>query len=176
MSHYQLGYTWPFLATPPNRPLLPADLGDYIMYRQLLYVDSSWSSCLCTSMWRGPQKYVTNEFIPTSPAVSHMSGSSDLDSFRDGLLVNVQLLLREVLPPGCVQYCTQHSCLIAVKLFSIRLVSVHVVHPYSCIDTTAFWKKLCFILSVRSDFQISMIIPRIYLQLIITKKSIYLLT
>ena len=33
---------------------------------------------------------------------------------------------------------------------SIRLVSVHVVHP--CIDMTAAWKKLCFILSVRSDF------------------------
>ncbi len=31
-------------------------------------------------------------------------------------------------------------------------VSVHVVHLYSSIDTTAAWKKLCFILSVRSDF------------------------
>ena len=36
--------------------------------------------------------------------------------------------------------------------FSSRLVSVQVVHPYSSIDTTAGWKKLCFILSVRSDF------------------------
>ena len=33
-----------------------------------------------------------------------------------------------------------------------RLVSVHVVHPYSSIDTTAAWKKLRFILSVKSDF------------------------
>ena len=33
-----------------------------------------------------------------------------------------------------------------------RLVSVQVVHPYSSIDTTAAWKKLRFILSVRSDF------------------------
>ena len=31
-------------------------------------------------------------------------------------------------------------------------VSVQVVHPYSSIDTTASWKKLRFILSVRSDF------------------------
>ena len=31
-------------------------------------------------------------------------------------------------------------------------VSVHVVHPYSSIDSTATWKKLCFTLSVRSDF------------------------
>ena len=38
------------------------------------------------------------------------------------------------------------------SFFSSRLVSVHVVHPYSSIDTTAAWKKLHFILSVRSDF------------------------
>ena len=36
--------------------------------------------------------------------------------------------------------------------FSNRLVSVQVVHPYSSIDTTATWKKLRFILSVRFDF------------------------
>ena len=45
---------------------------------------------------------------------------------------------------------------ILVKLpssfFSSRLVSVYVVNPYSSIDTTAAWKKLRFILSVRSDF------------------------
>ena len=39
--------------------------------------------------------------------------------------------------------------------FSIRLVSVHVVHPYSSINTTADWKKLRFILSVRSDFHMT---------------------
>ena len=51
---------------------------------ELLYVGSSWSSCLCSSMWRGPQEYVTHEFVPTSPAVSYMSGLSNLDNFRDG--------------------------------------------------------------------------------------------
>ena len=44
---------------------------------------------------------------------------------------------------------------ILVKLpssfLSSRFVSVQVVHPYSSIDTTATWKKLRFILSVRSD-------------------------
>ena len=45
------------------------------------------------------------------------------------------------------------SCRQAV--FSSRLVSVHVVHPYSSIDTTAAWKKLRFILSVRSDFHMT---------------------
>ena len=38
------------------------------------------------------------------------------------------------------------------SFFSSRLVGVQVVHPYSSIDTTAAWKKLRFILSVRSDF------------------------
>ena len=37
----------------------------------------------------------------------------------------------------------------------MRLVSVYVVHPYSSIDTTAAWKKLRFILSVRSDFHMT---------------------
>ena len=51
---------------------------------ELLYVGSSWSSCLCSSMWRGPLEYITYELAPTSPAVSRMSGSSNFDSFRDG--------------------------------------------------------------------------------------------
>ena len=67
----------------------------------------------------------------------------------------VQLLLCGLLPPGFVQYCSQHSCVLAVKLFSIRLVSVHVVHPYCSIDTIAAWKKLRFILSVRFDFHMT---------------------
>ena len=66
---------------------------------ELLYVGSSRSSCLCSSMWRGPQEYVTYEFVLTSPVVSLMSGSSNIDSFRDGCLVALQLLLCGVLPP-----------------------------------------------------------------------------
>ena len=42
--------------------------------------------------------------------------------------------------------------LLPSSFFSSRLVSVQVVHPYSTIDTTYAWKKLRFILSVRSDF------------------------
>ncbi len=40
------------------------------------------------------------------------------------------------------------------SFFSICFVSIHVVHPYSSIDTTTAWKKLRFILSVWSDFHI----------------------
>ena len=61
-----------------------------------------------------------------------------------------------VLAPGLVQYFSRHSCVITAKIFfSIRLVSVHVVHPYSSIDTTAIWKKTHFILSVRSNFHVT---------------------
>ena len=37
----------------------------------------------------------------------------------------------------------------------MRLDGVYVVHPYNSIDTTAAWKKMRFILSVRYDFHIT---------------------
>ena len=106
-------------------------------------------------MWRGPHKYITYEFVLTSPAVTCMSGSSNFDSFCDGWWVAVQLLLCGVLPPGFVQYCSQDSCVVPSSFFSIRLFSIHEVYPYSSIDTTAAWKKLRFILSVRSNFHMT---------------------
>ena len=85
---------------------------------RLLYVGSSWSSCLCTSMWRDPQEYLTYELVPTSPAVSCISGLSNFDSFRDGWSVAIQLLICEMLSPKTFfQYCLHHSCVVAVKLF-----------------------------------------------------------
>ena len=66
---------------------------------------------------KGPQEYITHKLVPTSPTVSRMSGSSNFDSFRDGLWVAVYLLLCGVLPPGLVQYYSQHSYVVAVKLF-----------------------------------------------------------
>ena len=51
---------------------------------ELLYVYSTWSSRFCSAIWGGPLEYITYELIPASPAVSCMSGSSNLDSFRDG--------------------------------------------------------------------------------------------
>ena len=53
------------------------------IYTELLYVGLSWSPCLCLTIWRDPQEYITYELIPTSPAVSHMSGLSNFDSFSD---------------------------------------------------------------------------------------------
>ena len=51
---------------------------------ELLYVGLSWTSCLCSPMWKGPQEYITYELVPTSPTVSCVSGTSNFDSFRDG--------------------------------------------------------------------------------------------
>ncbi len=60
-----------------------------------------------------------------------MSGSSNLDSFRDGWKVAVQLLLCRVLPPRPAEYGLQHSCVIAVKLFQYR--------SNRCLEKTAFY-------------------------------------
>ena len=68
-------------------------------------------------MRRGPQEYITYELVPTSPAVSCMSSSSNFDNFPGEWKVAEQLLVCGVLPPGFVQYCSQHSCEDAVKLF-----------------------------------------------------------
>ena len=71
---------------------------------QLLYVSSSWSSCFCTAICGGLQEYITYELVLASPAVSRVSGSSNLYSFRDEEQVSVQLVSRGVLSPGLVQY------------------------------------------------------------------------
>ena len=95
--------------------------------------------CLCSSMWRGPQEYITYEFVFTSPAVSRKSGSSRV------------FVIGGRWPYSC---CSVGCCLqglfntarrILVQLpssfFSLRLVSVYVVHPYISIETTAAWKN-----------------------------------
>ena len=51
---------------------------------ELLDVCLRRTSCLCSSLWRGPQTCITYELVPTSPAVSRMYGSSNFDSFCDG--------------------------------------------------------------------------------------------
>ena len=93
---------------------------------ELLYIGSCWSSCLYSSMWWGPLEYVTYEFVLASPTVSCISGSSDLDSFCDGWLVGVQLLFCGVLPPGLNQYCSQHSCVIAIYIYIYIRIYIYI--------------------------------------------------
>ena len=80
----------------PLLPLLPIVHRFWQVFRatsriltELLYVCSSWSSCFCSAICGGPLEYISYELVPTSPAVSCMSGSSNLDSFRDGRQVAV---------------------------------------------------------------------------------------
>ena len=87
MSHNQRESPRPFPAILLYLPLLLVDLQATSCFgTELLYVSSSWSSCLYSSMCMSPQEYVTFEFVPTSPAVSRMFGSSNLDGFRDGVV------------------------------------------------------------------------------------------
>ena len=65
-------------------------------------------------MCGGPSEHITYKFVPASPAVPCMSGSSNLNSFRDRGQVAVSLVPCGVLPPGLVKDCSQHSCVIAV--------------------------------------------------------------
>ena len=53
---------------------------------ELLYIGSHWLSYLCSSMQRGPQEYIAYDFILSSPAVFHMAGLSNLDSFHESEL------------------------------------------------------------------------------------------
>ena len=76
---------------------------------ELLYTGSCQLSCLCSSMWRGPRKYVAYEFVLTSPAVFCMSSLSNLDSFCDGWQMVVQLLF--------VECCLQDLFSIAHSIF-----------------------------------------------------------
>ena len=72
ISHCQHRSSWPSLATSLYCPLLPGGLPGYILIStELLYIGSSRLSCLCLSLWRGPQEYITYKFILISPAVSH---------------------------------------------------------------------------------------------------------
>ena len=45
---------------------------------------SCWSSCFCTAICGGPPEYIAYELVLASTAVSDVSGSSNLYSFRDG--------------------------------------------------------------------------------------------
>ena len=143
MSRYQYGYPWPSLAILPIVHYIWQVLrATFRIGTELLYVGSSFSSCLCSAMWKGPQGYITYELVPTSPTVSRMPGSSNFDSFRDIVVGDrTAAALCGTARWTCSLMLAVFLCSCRQAFFSIRLVSVHVVHPYSSIDTTAAWKK-----------------------------------
>ena len=64
-------------------PSLLAGLPGYILY---------WHRAAVDRFFAPPREYIAYEFILTSPAVSWMSGSCNLDGFHDGWLVAAHLL------------------------------------------------------------------------------------
>ena len=82
---------------------------------------SSWTSCLCSSMWRGSREYITYELVPTTPAVSRMSVSTNFDSFRRW-------------PYSCcfVGCCLQDVFNIACSIFFFFVIAFKLfLHPFS---------------------------------------------
>ena len=134
-------------------PLLPTVLLDYILclYRDVADVHVGWPTltCPCEGVHRRTSLMSSSLLLQQCPTC----------------LVH---LIRMVLEMGsrwpyswCFVVCCfqdlfniAHSILVQFpsSFFSICLVSVHMVHPYSRIDITASWKKLCFILLDKSNF------------------------
>ena len=81
--------------------------------RPFFIIVLTWSASLWL-VWKLAHSF---QLVIPSLALSRMSGSSIFESVLDWWKMVAQLLLCGVLPPGIVQYCLQHSCVISVKLF-----------------------------------------------------------
>ena len=144
---YQHGYSWPSLSIHPYRLLLLADPQGYIPYR--------YRAAVCRIE------------LVIQPLLISVKGVH-----RGTFLMNLSLLLQDC--PACLvrlilivsvmggriaaalwgSVSWTYSILLAAFLCNYLIV-IHVVHPYSSIDTIAPWKKLRLILSVRSDFHMT---------------------
>ena len=156
MSRYQHGYSWLSLATPPYRPLFSADPQGYILYRHRAAVCRFELDVLLLLV-----------HVKESTGVHHMSSSLLLQLCPACLVrrILIVFVMSSRWPYSCcfVGCCLQELFNIARNIlvqlpssfFSIRLVSVYVAHLYGSIDMIAAWKKLRFILSVRSDFHMT---------------------
>ena len=83
---------------------------------EMVYICSSWSSYLSSSMWRGPQEDISYDPVLSSTAVPCMSASSNFDRFCDESQMAVDLLFSGMLPQ-VLQYSLLYYCAIAVKRF-----------------------------------------------------------
>ena len=157
MSCHQHGSPWPSPTTPLSRPSLSIGFQSY--------PPVSVKSCCMKVLARRPAFCRPCEEV-----------------HRNTSLMSSSLILQQC--PACVVLLTwavfvmgikwpYSSCFVGCYLqdsfniarsnlvqlpssfFSMCLISVHAVHPYSSIDTTAAWKKLRFILLVRSDFHMT---------------------
>ena len=150
-------FPWASPASRPYHPSLSVSLPCYILYQYRDVVDRFEQdrptlARQCEGFHRHSSLISSSLF---TPAVSCMSYSSNLDVFWDSWSVSAQCCFVRC----CLQvlFDTVRSILVQLpsSFLSIRLVSVHVEHPYSRIDTNAAWKKLRLILSDSSDFHLN---------------------
>ena len=108
-------------------PLLLVGPPNYIQYLHRADVSSCWLADTSMSMCRGPLKNVAYEFVFASSAVSCIF----FLSYLDGFFLDVEC---------CFQNLFKTVCSILVNLpfnvFSMRFISVHLVHPYNSCSTT----------------------------------------
>ena len=157
MSRCRPGSPWSSLATRFYHPLLLWGLRGYNLYRHRAVVYCVLTgrpafACRCEGGHRSISLMSSSLFL--LQCLAYLVRLT-WKVFVMGVRWLYSCFFCEMLPTGLVQFCLHHSCVIACKLFSIGLVTVHEVHPYSSIRTTAAWKKLRFILSVWSDFQMT---------------------
>ena len=93
MSCRQHGYPWSSLATSPYHSSPPAGLQGYILCPHIVAVCKFVLVVLLLHihMWV-PQEYIAYELVLASPAVSRVSGSSNLYSFRYGGGASVRIV------------------------------------------------------------------------------------
>ena len=108
ISLYQHGYPWPSLTTPPYRPLLLSGLQGYIPYRLRAVAYKFELARPCEGVHRSTSL--------TSPSLLLQECLA--------CLVYLILIVSRWVVGGCtaaafwgVQYCSQHSCVVTVKLF-----------------------------------------------------------
>ena len=153
-SHWLHRFPWLSLAIHPYHLLLPAGLPDNILCPYRAVVSKFW---LVIQHWHIHVKgFIGESYLWVHPFFS----SSVLHMLF--VLFGWFLDIGDRWPYNCcfMRCCFQdlfniaHGILVQFlsSFFSIRFVSIHVVHPYSRIDTTTAWKKFRFILSDRSDF------------------------
>ena len=140
-------------ATRPYHPSLSVGLPYYIMYQYRAVVDRfslvALSLLVCV---KGPLEFIAYKFALTYKGPACLVRLIWIVFEKD-----CRCLYSCCFVGCCLQelFNTTRSILVQFpsSFLYIGFVSVHVVHPYRSIDTTADWKKkLRFILSFRSDF------------------------
>ena len=152
MSSRWRGFPWLSQAIRLNRPSRSAGLPNYILCPYRAHVDVLASLPTPARPCEGVHR-----------RMSRMSSSLLLQQCSICLVRRILAVL-EMGCSGCfVGYCFQDLFHIARNIlvqlpsnfFSMRFVSVYLVHPYSSRYTTARWKKMCLISSKRTNFHIT---------------------